>query len=92
MPGHHRPPPTVGRPPPYKQAIVTWMGAYPVITLILALLGPPTATWPLPVRTLVISILMVVALNWVVLPFLTRIFRGWLFASSRDAPEPADPR
>jgi hypothetical protein len=36
------------------------------------------ATWPLPLRTLVISSLMVVGLTWLVIPYLTRIFAGWL--------------
>jgi antibiotic biosynthesis monooxygenase (ABM) superfamily enzyme len=65
-------------PPRYKLALLTWAGAYAVITLILGLLGPTMASWPLPVRTLLISVLMVVALTWVVVPTLVRLFRGWL--------------
>jgi antibiotic biosynthesis monooxygenase (ABM) superfamily enzyme len=59
-------------------ALLTWAGAWGLITLILWLLGPVTATWPLPLRTLVISVLMVLGLTWVVIPNLTRIFAGWL--------------
>ena len=66
------------RPPRYKLAVVTWAGAYAVITLILWLLGPSMASWPLPVRTLAISVLMVITLTWVVIPALTRLFRPWL--------------
>ena len=65
-------------PPRYKLALLTWAGAYAVITLILVVLGPAMAPWPLPLRTLLISGLMVVALTWAVIPLLTRIFRGWL--------------
>jgi uncharacterized protein len=68
----------VTKPPRYKLALLTWMGAYTVITLILYLLGPATATWPLPLRTLVISALMAPAMTWLVIPFLTRLFRSWL--------------
>ena len=57
-----------------------------MITLILWLLGPLTDTWPLPLRTLVLSVLMVLALTWVVIPALTRMFAGWL------APAPAAAR
>ena len=53
-------------PPRYKLAVVSWLGAYPVITLILGALGPAMEGWPLPLRTLVISGLMVAALTWVV--------------------------
>jgi antibiotic biosynthesis monooxygenase (ABM) superfamily enzyme len=65
-------------PPRHKMALVTWIGAWAMITLILQVLGPATATWPLPLRTLLISVLMVLALTWVVIPSLTRLFARWL--------------
>jgi antibiotic biosynthesis monooxygenase (ABM) superfamily enzyme len=40
------------RPPRYKQAVITWLGVYPILTLTLALLRPVMATWPLPLQTL----------------------------------------
>jgi antibiotic biosynthesis monooxygenase (ABM) superfamily enzyme len=67
-------------PPRYKLALLTWAGAYAVITLVLALLGPAIASWPLVLRTLVISAAMVAALTWVIMPRLTRLFGGWLHA------------
>jgi antibiotic biosynthesis monooxygenase (ABM) superfamily enzyme len=69
-------------PPRYKLALISWAGAYGVITLILGLLGPTIAVWPLVLRTLLISVLMTTALTWVVLPALTRLFRVWLLAST----------
>src|SRR5687768_4540125 len=68
-------------PPRYKLAVLSWAGAYALITLILWLLGPAMAGWPLMLRTLLISVLMAGALTWVVLPALTRLFRGWLLAA-----------
>jgi antibiotic biosynthesis monooxygenase (ABM) superfamily enzyme len=62
----------------YKLALLTWVGAYALITLILAVLGPTMAAWPPPLRTLLLSATMVTALKSLVLPALTRIFRGWL--------------
>jgi antibiotic biosynthesis monooxygenase (ABM) superfamily enzyme len=70
--------PPAGAPPRYKLALLTWAGAYAVITLILVVLGPTMEPWPLPLRTLLISGLMVMALTWVVIPLLTRLFRRWL--------------
>jgi len=70
------------QPPRYKQAIITWLGVYPALTLILAVLGPVMESWPLPLRTLLVTLLMVPALTWLILPFLRRMFHGWLF--SRD--------
>ncbi len=65
-------------PPRYKLALLTWSAAFPVITLILALLGPVIAPWPLPLRTLLISGLMVLTLSWAVVPVLVRLFGPWL--------------
>jgi uncharacterized protein len=65
-------------PPRYKLALLTWVAAYPVITVILGLLGPELATWPLGLRTLVVSVLMVATLTWLVMPGLTRLLRPWL--------------
>jgi antibiotic biosynthesis monooxygenase (ABM) superfamily enzyme len=70
-----------GPPPRHKMALLTWPGAWGLITLILWQLGPSTATWPLPLRTFVVSVLMVLGLTWVVIPTLTRIFAGWLAAT-----------
>jgi uncharacterized protein len=66
------------RPPRYKLALVTWLGAFPTITLLLWVLGPFTAQWPLVLRSFVLSGLMVIALTWLVLPLLTHAFAGWL--------------
>ena len=77
-----RAPERVGRPrvgpPAHKLALLTWVGAYPLITLILMVLGPVMATWPLALRTLVLSVTIVVALTGLIMPRLTRLFRPWL--------------
>ena len=65
-------------PPRYKLALLTWAGGYLMITTILGLLGPALAAWPLPLRTLIVSTLMVSSLTWIVVPTLTRLCRSWL--------------
>jgi hypothetical protein len=83
---HHEPAPAIGSqgparpsgPPRHKLALLTWAGAYAVITAILATLGPTLASWPLALRTLAISGLMILALTWMVMPPLTRMFHAWL--------------
>src|SRR5262249_3102680 len=64
--------------PRTKLALLTWAGAYAVVLLVLALDGPAMASWPLAVRALVLSGLMVAAMTWVIVPVVTRLFRGWL--------------
>ena len=65
-------------PAALKLALLTWVASYPVITVILGLLGPELATWPLGLRTLVVSVLMVATLTWLMMPALTRLVRPWL--------------
>ena len=66
------------RPRRYKLAVLNWGAAYAVITLIVAFLGPTMASWPLAIRTLVLSAGMVVSLTWLLMPALTRLFDTWL--------------
>ena len=76
-----QPPLTPPQPPRYKQAVITWIGVYPALTLTLWVLGPVMEGWPLPLRALLVSIVMVIALTWVILPFLRHVFRNWLSRS-----------
>jgi hypothetical protein len=75
-------------PPRYKLALLTWAGIrrdHPDPH------GPGSgmAPWPLPLRTLLLSGLMVAALTWLVIPSLTRLCRRWLTSGSpRAAGEP----
>ena len=74
----HAEPPRAPTPPRYKLALISWAGAYTVITAILAVLGPAMAGWPLVLKTLLLSVLMVTAMTWLVIPSLSRLFRSWL--------------
>ena len=67
-----------GGRPRARLALLTWVGAYAVVLLVLAVGGPAMASWPLAVRALVLSGLMVAAMTWVIVPVITRLFRGWL--------------
>jgi uncharacterized protein len=64
--------------PRAKLALLTWAGAFAVILLVLTVGGPAMAGWPLALRALVLSGLMVAAMTWVIVPVTTRLFRGWL--------------
>ena len=67
------------RPPRYKQTVITWLGVYPVLTLTLVLLRPLMGSWPLPLQTPLVTLLLVPLLTYLILPFLNRAFRAWLF-------------
>ena len=75
-------PPATPRPPRPKQAVITWLGVYPALTVTLAVLGPTMESWPLPLRTLLVSVVMVIVLTWLILPFLMRMFGSWMSRSN----------
>jgi len=68
-------------PPVWKMAALTWLAIYPLVTTLLYLLGPHLEALPLWGRTLVLTGCMVPVMSYVVMPWLTRRFRRWLFPS-----------
>jgi uncharacterized protein len=67
------------RPPPqWKIAVVIWLAIYPSLTLVLWLAGPKIAMWPLPLRTLVITVVLVPLMVFVLIPGVQRLLAGWL--------------
>jgi antibiotic biosynthesis monooxygenase (ABM) superfamily enzyme len=75
----HDPACSYGTPPPvWKQAILTEIGLYPTVLVVAYTVGLLIAGWPLPVRSLVTTVLSVTLMTWVVMPVVSRVFRGWL--------------
>jgi antibiotic biosynthesis monooxygenase (ABM) superfamily enzyme len=67
------------RPSRYKLAVVTWLAAYPTITAILASFKPlGLITLPLPVRTLLLTLIMVPTVAFFLVPLFSRALGGWL--------------
>jgi hypothetical protein len=62
----------------FKLAVVTWLAVYPLVTLLLWALGPFVQNLPLPVVTLILSLVLVSLLTGVVMPAMLRLFRPWL--------------
>jgi antibiotic biosynthesis monooxygenase (ABM) superfamily enzyme len=60
-------------------ALVTLMAIYPLVLLAQILLAPRLLWLPLPARVLVVSGTMVTLMTWLVMPFLVRLFKPWLF-------------
>lgn len=73
------PPGPPRRPNRHKMVFLTWVGIWPTITLVLlAVLKPLLAIFPLPIVTLIITALVVPLMGYVVMPFLVRTFGDWL--------------
>jgi antibiotic biosynthesis monooxygenase (ABM) superfamily enzyme len=66
-------------PPRYKMVIVTWLGVFPIVTVIFSLFGHWLNMLPTLVRTLVFTVVMVTLMTYVVMPRLTRLFSFWLY-------------
>lgn len=72
------------RPPKrYKTALLTWVGVFPTITVLLYILSPLLAAWPLVLRTLTLSTIMVPLLTYIVMPPLNKWAQPWLFPRHR---------
>ena len=71
--------PPAPQPPRWKLALLNWLGIYPLITLILLIVGPFLfGVIPIPLLTLIITLVLVPLMSYVVMPFLRRRFAGWL--------------
>lgn len=68
--------------PSLRAVVVTWLAAYPTITLLVALLRPITKGWPLPLQTLLLASLMVPLMVLWVRPFVEKTLRR--FGPSRS--------
>ena len=66
-------------PPKWKMAVVTFLAIYPLVILINLGLSPLIGDAPLPMRTLVMSSVLVPLMTWIVMPNMTRGFYGWLY-------------
>lgn len=66
------------QPPKYKTAIMIWVVIYPTINLIMLLLGNSLNELVLPLRTLILTIILVPLMVYVLLPLANKIFKDWL--------------
>lgn len=65
-------------PPRWKMAIVTFVGVYPLTSLLPGVFSSLLPGWPPLVVNILVTGSVVSALTWVIMPLLTRAFRSWL--------------
>lgn len=67
-------------PKRWKMALIIWLAIYPLITLIFAVFGKHLIQInPLPLRTLLITVIAVPIMAFILIPTLQKIFHKWLF-------------
>jgi antibiotic biosynthesis monooxygenase (ABM) superfamily enzyme len=76
---------TAPAPPRWKMFLVTLAAIVPLVLLMNLLVLPHIAGWPLVGRTLVFSGTLTGLMTWVVMPRMTRLFRGFLYGRSRSS-------
>ena len=64
--------------PRHKMAIINWIAIYPLITVILWVSRPIMQELPLYVSTLIISLVLTTAMNFLVMPLMVRLFANWI--------------
>jgi antibiotic biosynthesis monooxygenase (ABM) superfamily enzyme len=62
----------------HKRAFLVWLAIYPLITLISYLFGDILIKIPLPLRTLVLTGVLVPLMVYLILPWYHRLFHKWL--------------
>ena len=62
----------------HKRTFLIWLAIYPLVTLLFYLLGNILMPFPLPVRTLILTLIAVPVMAYVILPFYNKIFHKWL--------------
>ncbi|WP_454197434.1 hypothetical protein [Nocardia sp. Marseille-Q1738] len=69
---------TVATPAKWKIWLLTVVGLYPLLILLVTVTAPLLEPLPPSLRLAVIVPIAVAAMVWIVMPFLTRRFAGWL--------------
>jgi antibiotic biosynthesis monooxygenase (ABM) superfamily enzyme len=72
---------TIGPPPRWKMAIVSFIGAYSISLLAQYILGLYLRQSPLLTNTLM-TIILVLGLTYFAMPLLSRLLRRWLYPSN----------
>ena len=75
------PPGATGAPPRYKMALVTGAAIFPLVVVLNALSAALLQGTPPLFRTLLTIAVVVLLMTYVVMPWLSRLLRGWLYPS-----------
>jgi antibiotic biosynthesis monooxygenase (ABM) superfamily enzyme len=71
-------PSIIDNPPRWKMAVLTWLGVWPTVLVVSALISNRLTDWPFWLNNGFSDVFVVAALAWVVMPVLTRLARPWL--------------
>mgnify|MGYP000738807251 CR=1 FL=1 len=62
----------------HKRVFLIWLAIYPLITVLFYVLGPHLQQFPVPLRTLMLTLVAVPIMAYIILPFYNKVFEKWL--------------
>jgi antibiotic biosynthesis monooxygenase (ABM) superfamily enzyme len=62
----------------HKRAFLIWLAIYPLITILFLLMGDFLVQFPVPVRTLILTLIAVPMVVYIILPIYSKLFHKWL--------------
>lgn len=62
----------------HKRAFLVWLAIYPLVTVLFFILGEYLGRFPIPVRTLILTLIAVPVMVYGILPFYHKVFDKWL--------------
>ncbi len=66
------------QPPKWKFALMVWIAIYPSIMIVQLLIGNQIINLPLPLRSLIMTGILVPLMVYVLLPLLRKVLQNWL--------------
>lgn len=70
-------------PPRWKMGVATYLGVFPVATILSLTLAPAMRSWHFLLSNALFNACVVILLTWVVMPLVTRALHRWLHAAER---------
>ena len=67
------------RPPKWKMAILTWVVVFPMVLVLLEIFGKLFPSFSPTIKVFFVSISLVGLLTWFFMPYLSKLFKKWLF-------------
>lgn len=65
-------------PPRWKMTIVSWLGIFPTVAILLWLVAPALSHLPFLIRTGIFTALVAIAMSYVVMPRVSRWMAWWI--------------